>query len=120
MTVGCLGDIIFQVDESVIYTIDKFKWSGKATIGIHHRHNNNALTEFGGVEPDNISFGVYLSDDFLLNAGSNVLAEITKVWTYERTGRTLPLTIGNRGYGKFRWLITEHSFLQNNLMVRAM
>lgn len=110
MIVGCLGDITFQVDDEAIRTLDKFKWSGKAIVGTQQRHNYHALTEYSGMDADNISFNVYLSNDLLAGLNSNVLNELVKIWDYERKGTTLPLTIGTHAYGKYRWLITEHNF----------
>ena len=31
-----------------------------------------------------------------------------KLWNIERSGRAVPLTVGTKGYGKYRWNITKH------------
>lgn len=104
MTVGCLGDIVFQVSSETMKTINNFNWSGSVQYAIHQRHATHALTEFTGMNPDKITLDIYLSAYF----GTNVQEEMTKIWTYERNGTTLPLVLGSKGYGKYRWNITQH------------
>ena len=36
------------------------------------------------------------------------MVEIVKIWEYERNGKAVPLVIGNKGYGKYRWNIVSH------------
>ena len=103
--VGCLGDIVFQVSSRTVETLDKLKWSGSARYSSHARHGTHALTEFCGLDPDAISFDVELS----AYCGTDPMSELTKIWNYERSGAALPLTIGNKGYGKYRWNIVKHS-----------
>ena len=105
MVIGALGDIVFRVSSDVVETLDEFKWSGSARYATHQRHNGNALTEFTGVDPDKISFNVTLS----AYLGVNPQAELGKIWTAERTGAPLPLTLGEKAYGKYRWNIVSHS-----------
>ena len=31
-----------------------------------------------------------------------------KLWNYERGGIAVPLAIGNKGYGKYRWSVLDH------------
>ena len=102
--VGCLGDVVFQVSSETVETIDKLEWSGSARYAVHERHLQNALTEFTGVDPDKISFELVLSREL----GVNVSKEWAKLWTYERSGKALPLVIGEHHYGKYRWNIIKH------------
>ena len=37
------------------------------------------------------------------------LDDIVKIWTYEREGTALALTIGRKVYGKYRWNIVSNS-----------
>jgi hypothetical protein len=104
MRIGMLGDIIFEVSDDVVRTINNAQWSGSARYATHQRHLTNAKTEFAGINPDQMKFDIVLS----AYLGVNPQAEITKIWQYERSGRTLPLVIGRKGYGKFRWTITQH------------
>jgi len=104
MIVGALGDIVFLVSSETVATFDKMKWSGSVRISTHERHLKNALTEFTGRNPDTISFTMFLAE----NLGVDVMAEIVKIWNAERNGVSLSLVIGEKGYGKYRWLIKDH------------
>lgn len=105
MVVGCLGDIVFQVSEETVETLQDVEWSGEARYTVHQRHLQNALTEFTGVEPDKIRFSMQLTP--LL--GVDIIGELVKIWTYERSGEAVPLVIGDKPYGKYRWSIVKHS-----------
>ena len=103
--IGCLGEIIFEVSSEQIRTFSNMQWSGSVRYGVHDRHLNNAFTEFTGIEPDEISFDMSLSSSL----GISPMEEIVKLWTYERNGQTLPLIIGEKAYGKYRWCIKNHT-----------
>ena len=105
MVVGCLGDIVFQVSEKTIETIDNVVWSGSARYSTHQRHGMNALTEFTGVDPDKISFTMLLS----VELGADIIPELVKLWDMERGGKAVPLVIGEKAYGKYRWTVLRHS-----------
>lgn len=102
--VGCLGDIPFTVSSETVQTINNMTWSGSARYSRHQRVLTNALTEFTGLDPDKITFEMTLSA-FL---GVNPMTAIGLLWDYERKGTSLPLVIGEKGYGKYRWTITDH------------
>ncbi|MCX4265358.1 MAG: phage tail protein [Firmicutes bacterium] len=104
MQVGCLGDIIFQVSDSLVQTLNNAQWNGSARYAAHQRHLQDALTEFCGLEPDTFSFDMVLSA-FL---GVNPQTEINKIWKYERSGEAVSLVIGSKAYGKYRWSIVSH------------
>lgn len=103
--IGCLGDIAFTVSSSVVRTLDNFQWSGSARYAAHQRHLGRGLLEFTGMDPDKISFDMTLS----VQLGASPVREISKIAKYESKGRTLPLTIGSKAYGTYRWVITGHS-----------
>lgn len=103
--VGCLGDVIFTVSRSVVRTLDNMTWSGSARYATHERHLTNALTEFTGLDPDKITFDILLSAEL----GVDPIAEVVKLWNIERSGRAVPLTVGTKGYGKYRWNIVKHN-----------
>ena len=105
MVIGCLGDIVFQVSEEVVETIREVEWSGSARYAVHQRHNQNALTEFTGLDPDNIKFTIHLVREL----GVDVVAEIVKIWNLERNGEAARLVIGSKPYGKYRWNVVNHS-----------
>lgn len=105
MVVGKLGDIVFEVSDETVQTIDNMLWSGSARYVTHQRHLYHAKTEYAGMNPDQISFEMTLSACL----GVNPQTAINKIWAYERDGETLPLVIGRKGYGKYRWTITQHT-----------
>ena len=101
--IGCLGDIVFEVSRETFRTLDKFKWSGSARHSVHQRHGGNALTEFTGLDPDQIAFTIYFTPEL----GTEPMQEIWALWRLMRSGKTLPLTIGTHAYGRYRWTITS-------------
>lgn len=103
--IGCLGDIPFMVSSEQVETFRNMQWSGSARHNTHKRHLNDALTEFTGIDPDKMSFEMTIS----AYLGVDVMTELVKIWTYERQAQTLPLVIGEKAYGKYRWTITDHS-----------
>ena len=102
--VSCLGDVIFTVSRSVVRTLDNMTWSGSARYATHERHLTHALTEYTGLDPDKITFDILLSAEL----GVDPIAEVVKLWNIERSGRAVPLTVGTKGYGKYRWNILKH------------
>ena len=102
--IGCLGDIIFEVSEATVGTLDNMVWSGSARYAVHERHLTHALTEFTGLDPDKITFDITLTSEL----GVDPVTEVVKIWNIERSGQAVPLTIGTKGYGKYRWNITKH------------
>lgn len=103
--VGVLGDIPFIVSSDLVRTLSNMKWSGSARYTTHQRHNNHALTEFTGLDADRLSFDIYLS----ASLGVDPMAELTKIWRYERNHTPLSLVVGTHAYGKYRWVIESHS-----------
>lgn len=105
MILGTLGEVVFQVTEETVETLNNMQWSGSARWAIHERHGGDALTEYVGRDPDKISFDIYLSA-FL---GVNPMEEIVKLWAYERDGMPIPFTLGRKKYGKWRWVVKDHT-----------
>lgn len=103
--IGCLGDIVFLVSSKKVETIDKAVWSGSARYGTHQRVASDTLTEFTGTDPDAFSFDLVLSSYF----GTDPSSEISRLVSYERNGQTVPLVIGDRTYGRYRWTIEKHN-----------
>ena len=93
--IGCLGDIVFQVSDQTVVTMNNWKWSGAAKYAVHERHGLRPLTELTGVEPDKITFEIQLRAEL----GVSPNKEAVKIWWYERKGTPLPLTIGKYAYG---------------------
>lgn len=107
--IGFLGKdpddgIQFIVSREVFRTPANMKWGGSARYATHERHATHALTEFTGLDPDYFSFDMLLTAEL----GVDPMAELVKLWTYERDGEALGLSIGGHGYGKHRWSIKKH------------
>lgn len=101
---GYLGDILFVTNSNIIETPNNIQWSGSARFAEHQRHLNHTLTEFTGIDTDKMSFELTLTSELCVD----VMGELTKIWTYERKATTLPLVIGEKAYGKYRWTIKNH------------
>lgn len=107
--IGYLGEnanrgIVFRVSDQTVLTLQNMKWSGSARYSVHSRHMYHALTEYTGMDPDQLTFEMQL----LAEHGVNPMEEVKKIWTYEREGTALALTIGTHCYGKYRWNIVSH------------
>ncbi len=104
-SVGCLGDIPFMVSSDTVQTFTNAKMSGSAKYATHQRHAGDALTEFVGNNPDKFNFDMILS----AYLGVNPMELVEKIITYMREGRTLPLVIGDKSIGRYRWTITNYN-----------
>ena len=102
--VGCLGDIVFVVSSKAIETVNDFVWSGSAQYAGHKLHMGNELPEFTGTNADGITFNILLATYL----GIDPQKEINKIWDYERAGKPQLLVMGDKGYGKYRWVIKNH------------
>lgn len=107
--IGSLGlppdQVVFEASAETVRTLDNFQWSGSARYGVHQRHAGNALTEFTGLDPDQIAFDIAFSAQL----GTDPMEEIRRLWRFLRNGTTLPLTVGTHGYGRYRWTVTGMS-----------
>ena len=105
-----MGQLVFQVSQEVLETIDGLEWSGSARYAVHQRHNQNALTEFTGLDPDKITFSMFLSQAL----GVDVMGELVKLWNYERKGESVYLVLGEKCYGKCKWNLVSHKIQAKN------
>lgn len=99
--VGCLGDIPFEVSSERVRTFSNMKRSFSASYSTHKRVGGKALPEFSGVELEKITFEMILS----AYLGINPQKEEKKLENYLQQGRTLPLVIGQKTIGSYRWTI---------------
>ena len=76
-------------------------WNISAKYAEHDRHLKDDLKEFLGQEGETITFTVQL----VAALGINVMKEMINFMTACRTGKVLPLKIGKKLYGKYRWVI---------------
>ena len=104
MIVGALGDVVFSVSSRMLKTISNFVWSGSARYATHDLHAGNSISEYTGTDLAKITFDIQL----LASLGVDPMSEIWRLFDLERQGVTLPLTIGNHGYGRYRWTILSH------------
>lgn len=104
MQIGCLGEILFEVSPDVIQTLRDATWSGSVSISTHQRHLQNTLQEFVGVDADSFTFNIRISRYL----GADPLSVLNTIFDYERNGTALCLVIGEKMYGKYRWLIKKH------------
>ena len=104
MQIGCLGDIPFIINSDKVLTPDNLVWSGSARYAEHQRHNYHALVEFTGLDTDKFTLDIKLASEL----GIDVMDELVKIWTYERTPKSVILILGDKTYGKYRWVIKSH------------
>lgn len=102
--IGSLGDIVFETSSEKILTPHTMKWSGSARYGTHQRQGGDALTEFIGNNPDKFTMKILLS----AYLGIDPMKIMVKIFEYRRQGKALPLVIGDKAYGKYRWTIVSH------------
>ena len=105
MKIGSLGKIIFTVSDSTIMTLRDLMVKHNASISVHKVHLGTGLTEYTGSEPLQITFKIRMSA-FL---GASPQKEIAKLDDYVRKGTTLTFVLGDKTYGKYRWLVDSYS-----------
>lgn len=105
MIIGALGDVIFQVSDDTVRTLSNLTWGGSADYATHKRHGYHAMTEYTGMGTDTISFEMVLS----AYLGVNPHTVLGQLFAYERNGTALSFVLGNKAYGKYRWVITKLS-----------
>lgn len=101
---SAMSGVIFTVSPDVVKTLKNFQWNGSARYAVHQRHNDNALTEFTGLNPDQITFDMTLSHEL----GVTPTDEIETFFSFEREGAALIFMLGDKVYGKNRWSIVSH------------
>ena len=107
--IGALGDVPFYVSGDRVQTIQKATWSGAGTYAAHNRIGYTTLVEATGSDADTFSFEMLLSSDL----GVNPWDAIKILLDAERNQTFMQLTIGDHGYGRYRWLIASHNISLN-------
>lgn len=110
MVVGALGDVVFSVSENVVKTIEGMKWDAKANYAEHSLLCGNTLTEFTGLEAEEISFDIILS----CALGVEPMDEIAKLLVMERQGKAVAFTLGTHAYGRYKWVIESLKIKMQN------
>lgn len=104
--VGALGDIPFFVSPNKIQSFTGVSWSGSANIAEHKRLNGNALTQATGLSADSMKIdGIYLSSAL----GVDPQDAIAKLFTMERSFAPVTVVLGDKTYGKYKWIIKDHT-----------
>lgn len=103
--IGTLGKTVFTVTDKTVKTFNSLKWDSGAKYAVHDRHLKVPLLEFLGTELESISFTMYFS----IFLGVNPMDEITKLLVAERNGEAMSLVIGNKAYGRNKWVIEKLS-----------
>ena len=103
MTIGRLGDILFEISPTMIQTIKKLEHSGSARISNHDIHLQKSLPEFTGSDPEKVTLQMRVSTAL----GSDPDSAIEKIRGYTASGAALRLQIGRRSVGSYRWLINS-------------
>lgn len=104
MIIGSLGkDITFMVTPETVKTLDNMEWTISAKYAEHNRLLRDNLKEFLGQEGETITFDVEL----MAVLGVNVMKEMINFMVACRTGKVLPLKIGKKLYGKYRWVVKD-------------
>lgn len=94
----------FLVTEEQVRTLREWTWTGRARWATHERQGTDALTEFAGLDPDQIAFTVTLAKEL----GTDPMEELERIWRWMRGGAPLALTVGTHNYGRYRWVIQGH------------
>ena len=102
MLVAKLGDIIFEISEKKIMTINNVKYSASASIQNHQIANKKSIKEYTGSEGQDMSFS-FKTSKYL---GSTPESDIYLLKRYVENGNILSLTFGNRNFGK--WLLQKY------------
>lgn len=101
--IGCLGDVVFTVSHEQVLTVENMVWKSGVNYQEHDRHLKDPALEYTGMRADEISLDIHLSK----HLGVDPLEQIVTLFKYEREGRLLPMVLGQKAYGKYRWVITD-------------
>ena len=104
-TIGVLGSIPFYISSEAVQTIRNVQWTGAGTYAAHNRIGYTTLVEATGSDADTISFEMLLSYDL----GVDPWDALTALLKAERNQSMMYLTIGDHGYGRYRWIIASHN-----------
>lgn len=104
MKIGSLGDIIFEISDDVVQSINKMEYSGSANISTHALRLRKGMPEFTGTTPDQISVTVRVAKIL----GADPADMIAKVKTYSENGSILRLQVGKKTVGEYRWIINKY------------
>lgn len=103
--IGYLGKVLFIVAAGQIKTIQNFSWETSVEYAEHDRHLRGQMLEFTGVNAGTIKFDITLS----AYLGTAPMTDYMKLESYMENGTAIPLRIGTKTYGHYRWVIEKLS-----------
>ncbi|MGN1117968.1 MAG: phage tail protein [Acutalibacteraceae bacterium] len=109
MKIGVLGDIVFEVSDKTLKTIQKNEYSGSAKTQTHSRPGKVGLVEWTGRDPESLELSFKVSKQL----GANPEDDIKKIKKYVNEGAKLPLTILKKRYGTFiiqKYTVSEKDY----------
>lgn len=104
--VGSLGDIVFEVSDSVVRTLRDLSLSGSARLQEHERHLQKSLVEFCGSDARTLSFRLRLSRYL----GVDPETSKNRIIAYTESGTAVVFVLGVNKYGDYKWLIDKYKF----------
>lgn len=108
--IGYLGKVLFIVSDSTIKTLNDFTLTESARYVEHDRHLKTPRVEFTGVDAAKISFNITLSQYL----GASVWNDIETLEGYMNGGIAVPLKVGDKSYGQYRWCIQSMTIRGKN------
>ncbi len=95
-TIGCLGDVAFQVGVGEIFTLRELRRKRDAVYAEHGVASGRPKSQFVGVDLWEVSFSIQLSRNF-----TNPEARIEELTAMQEAGEHHPLAVGGRNFGEF-------------------
>lgn len=86
----------------MVKTIENMTWHSSAKYATHDRIAKKGIVEFTGADPDTITFDVVFS---VYRGVPNPMVQIERLNKRMRHGEVLPLVIGTKSYGSYRWVV---------------
>ena len=103
MKVGSLGPVTFEVSEKKYQSLRDLSWKSAARYSTHSIVGKKAILEYTGVDPDEISFELYLSAYLGVNP-DRMLQKLEKML---QLGTRHLFILGTRQIGAGSWVITD-------------
>lgn len=103
MTIGTLGDVVFEVADNKVFTFDEFSRMGSAKWATHEILGQKEINEFISPNTEEISFNIKLS----VFLGININDELKKLRNIRDTGEYNKLIIAGESIGENYWVISS-------------
>lgn len=101
--IGAFGNIPFVVSAEILRTFEDFERKIEARWATHNLLNSKPKPEFVGPDLDTITFKMR----FDVRYGINPRNEMDKLVNITNQGKALPLIIGGKSIGNYRWTIIK-------------